>query len=210
MDQDRRRRWDHRHRSDDTIGAPSPFVAHALDILADEATTAPTSRRALDVACGRGRHALLLADHGYDVDAVDYALPALTTLKHAAAARGLTIRCLATDVTTWPLPSAHYALVLVINFLERPLLDALRSAVAPGGALLCETYQRDERVGATPALRPDFLLAPGELDEACRGWRILARHEDTATHDGRVVARAGILAQRPLASSPTDTPTAAH
>jgi SAM-dependent methyltransferase len=204
MNQDRRRRWNHRHRSDDTIGAPSPFVAHALDILTEQATAAPPpSRRALDVACGRGRHALLLADHGYDVDAVDYALPALMTLRHAAAARSLTIHCLATDVTTWPLPSAHYALVLVVDFLERPLLDALRSAVAPGGALLYETYRRDECVGATQALHPDFLLTPGELATVCRGWRVLARHEDTATHNGNVVARAGILAQRPLASSPT-------
>ena len=203
MDQNRRHRWDQRHRSDDTIGAPSPFVAHALNILADEATSEPTSRRALDVACGRGRHALLLADHGYNVDAVDFALPALTTLKHAADARSLAIRCLAADVTSWPLPSAHYALVLVINFLERPLMHALRSAVAPGGALLCETYQGDERVGSRQVLRSDFLLTPGELDDACRGWRILARHEDTATHNGRIVVRAGILAQRPLAPSPT-------
>jgi SAM-dependent methyltransferase len=202
MDDDRLRRWEQRHRSDETIGAPSRFVAQALDVLAGESTTATTTRRALDLACGRGRHALLLANRGYDVDAVDYALPALTTLKHAADARGLAIHCLATDITTWALPSARYAVIIVVNFLERTLFDGLRAAVVPGGALLYETVSSDERTGTTPAVPPDFILAPGELDEICRGWRILSRHEDTTTHNGRVVARAGILAQRPLANPP--------
>jgi SAM-dependent methyltransferase len=198
MDRDRLRRWEQRHRADDTIGTPSRFVVRALELLATETTTPPT-RRALDLACGRGRHALLLAERGYDVDAVDYALPALTTLKRAADARHLEVHCLAADVTTWPLPSARYAVVTVINFLERTLFDSLRGAVAPGGALLCETHRRDEPIAPAHALRTDFLLAPGEFDELCRGWRILTRHQDTTTHDGKLVTRAGILAQRPVA-----------
>lgn len=206
MDRDRLQRWEQRHRSDDTVGAPSPFVVQALDLLAGE-PAAPATRRALDLACGRGRHALLLADRGYDVDAVDFALPALTTLKRVADTRGLNVHCLATDVTTWPVPRARYALVAVVNFLERPLFDSLRAAVAPGGALLYETHRRDQRIGPENALCPDFLLAPGELDEVCRGWRILLRHEDTRTHDGKLVARAGILAQRPGVLSPS---TVAH
>lgn len=208
MDQDPRTRWEDRHRSDDTIGAPSRFVVQALDLLQREsAAAAPEPRRALDLACGRGRHALLLAERGYVVDAVDWALPALITLKRTAVARGLDLHCLATDVSTWPLPPARYALVTVVNFLDRSLLDSLRAAVAPGGALLYETHRRDEQVGAESAVRAEFLLAPGELDEMCRGWRILIRHEDTTTHDGKRVARAGILARRPVTSSST---TAAH
>jgi len=206
MDRDRLRGWEQRHRADDTIGTPSRFVVGALDMLDAETSTPPT-RRALDLACGRGRHALLLAERGYDVDAVDYALPALTALKRAADARDLKIHCLATDVTTWPLPCARYALVTVINFLERTLFDSLRDAVAPGGALLCETHRRDERIAPAHALRGNFLLAPGELDELCRGWRILTHHEDTTTHDGKLVTRAGILAQRPVAPPAA---TAAH
>jgi hypothetical protein len=101
------------------------------------------------------------------------------------------------------LPAARYALVTVVNFLDRSLLASLRAAVAPGGALLYETHRGDEQVGAESAVRAEFLLAPGELDEVCRGWRILIRHEDTTTHDGKRVARAGILARRPVTSSTT-------
>jgi len=201
MDRDRQR-WEDRHRSDDPLPAPSPFVVRALDLLAPEPGASPPPR-ALDVACGRGRHALLLAARGYAVDAVDYALPALVTLTRTAAARHLNVRCLAADVTMWPLPS-RYALVVVVNFLARDLFAALRAAVAPGGVLLYETHRRDAH--AAPAMRPEFLLAPGELDELCYGWDVLLRHEDTSVHEGKRVARTGILARRPLASASGPAP----
>ena len=156
--------------------------------------TPGTTARALDVACGRGRHALAMAAAGYAVDAVDYALPALRTLGREAVRRGLAVRCLAADVTSWPLPPARYALVVVVSFLERALYPALRAAVAPGGALLIETFARDP----TAPVAAEFALAPGELDLACAGWQVLARRDLQVEHAGRPVARSGILARRPL------------
>lgn len=143
---------------------------------------------------------MLLADRGYAVEAVDFSLPALLQLKRSAGTRDLAVECLAADVTTWPLPTQRYAVVVVVSFLERPLFDALREAVIPGGALLYETHMRDQTVGAD-TLRPEFMLEPGELDRACDGWRILLRHTEVAVHGTRPMARAGILAQRPPSSS---------
>jgi tellurite methyltransferase len=191
-----RGRWEERHATDDALPAPSPFVVRALDLLA-AGPESSSPRRALDVACGRGRHALLLAERGYAVDAVDYASPALTTLRRIAAARGLDVRCLVADVTMWPLPAARYALITVVNFLERGLFAALRESVAPGGVLVYETHRRDTH--GAPALRPEFLLAPGELEELCRGWHVLLRHDDYGMHRGARVARSGIVARRPIA-----------
>jgi SAM-dependent methyltransferase len=192
VDTDRRRIWEDRHRVDEAAGAPSPFVVQALDALARVALPA---RRALDVACGRGRHALLLAERGYAVDAVDFAVPALTALRRTAAARHHAIDCVAADVTTWPMPAARYALVVVVNFLERGLFASLRAAVAPGGALLYETHRHVD--GVPSAVRADFLLAPGELDELCRGWDVLMRADGAELHRGTPTPRAGILARRP-------------
>jgi SAM-dependent methyltransferase len=194
-DQDRRRRWDDRYRADAAIGAPSPFVVRALERL--DSIALPGIPRALDLACGRGRHALLLAERGYRVDAVDYALAALRTLHDAARSRGLEITCVAADVTAWPLPTARYALVLVVNFLDRALFPALRAAVAPGGVLLYETHRRDDTDPSRNAERADFQLAPGELQQLCRGWTVLLREDGVAEHRGRLVARSGILARRP-------------
>jgi tellurite methyltransferase len=198
MSDNRRRAWEDRHRSSDLIAPPSPFVVHALDVLTATTTPSPAWGRALDVACGRGRHALLLAAHGFDVEAVDFALPALTTLMRTAATRGVAARCLAADVTTWPIPTARYALVVVVDFLERALFPVLRSAVAPGGALLYETYRRSDEPDTTPPRRAEFLLEPGELDDRFRDWHVLLRHDARALHHGKPTARSGVLARRPL------------
>jgi tellurite methyltransferase len=189
-DEDRRLRWDERHRADATIDPPSPFVVSAIERL--DSMDLPGPRRALDVACGRGRHALLLAQRGYRVDAVDYAPAALQTLQNAARARGLSIACVAADVGAWPLPPARYALVLVVNFLDRALFPALRASVAPGGALLYETHRRDDTDPSRYAVRTEFQLAPGELEKLCRDWFVLLRDDGLAEHRG------GILARRPV------------
>jgi SAM-dependent methyltransferase len=196
-DRDRRHAWEDRHRSDDTIAPPSPFVVQALDVLRARPAASPP-RRTLDVACGRGRHALALAADGYDVVAVDFAVPALATLARNATARGLTVACLAADVTAWPLPVARFGLVVVVDFLERALFPALRAAVAPGGALLYETHRQSDDPSAPSALRPEFVLAPGEIDELGRNWRVLLRHDARVLHRGTPAIRSGILAERPL------------
>jgi len=190
MDADRRRIWQARHRADEEPGTPSPFVADALDLVG----APPVDRdRALDVACGRGRHALLLAERGYRVDAVDFALPALTTLRRHAVARRLDVRCLAADVGTWPFPNERYALVLVVSFLDRSLFRALRAAVAPGGTLLYETHVR----AADAPVRAEFCLEPDELDVVFHDWQILLRRDIDTLHHDRPTRRAGILARRP-------------
>src|SRR5690348_5702802 len=48
-------------------------------------------RRVLDLGCGVGRHALLLAEHGFAVEAVDGNAAGLSVLRDSAAARGLTL-----------------------------------------------------------------------------------------------------------------------
>lgn len=191
MEHNRRRHWQERHRAGHGPGAPSPFVVAALALLG----APPGRRRALDLACGRGRHALLLAELGYQVDAVDFSLPALTTLRRRAAARQLDVRCLAADVGAWPLPTGRYALVVVVNFLDRTIFPALRAAVAPGGALIYETHGRT--AGAAPAVRPEFCLEPGELDALCGGWEVLLRRDDETLHRDGHARRFGILARRP-------------
>jgi SAM-dependent methyltransferase len=191
---DGRERWSERHRADAAPTPPSAFVARAVDLLA--VPPALAARRALDVACGRGRHALWLAARGYVVDAVDYALPALTALQRTSRDRRLDVRCVAADVGQWPFPTARYDLVVVVSFLDRTLWPVLRAAVAPGGALLVETFVADPSV-ATPPMNPAYLLAPGELDDVCAGWEIVARHAGIGSHRDAPIARAGVLARRP-------------
>ncbi len=197
MESSRRAAWQERHRAAaaDELAAPSPFVVRALDVLG----IPRPPPRALDVACGRGRHAVLLATRGYRVQAVDFAMSAIAPLARTAAGRALPIECIVADLDDWPVPVARYALVLVVDFLARPLFPAFRAAVAPGGALLYETHRRTADPSAPPAVRADYQLAPGELDELCRGFDVLMREDTQTRHHGTPAFRAGILARRPPA-----------
>ena len=171
-------------------------MVDALDVLA-AARPPLVPGRALDLACGRGRHAILAASRGWHVDAVDFSIPALSDLRRNATARGVNVRCLATDVTRWPMPTELYDLVIVVSFLDRSLLPAVRAAVAPGGALIYQTQRYDAE--APPSLRPEFCLRPGELETLCRDWTVVLRRDERTLHRGAPAIMAGIAARRPAA-----------
>lgn len=126
---------------------------------------------ALDLACGSGRHLRYLVGAGMQVTGVDRDPAALAPL------RGLA-EIIEADIENgpWPLAGRQFDLVLVTNYLWRPLLPAIVDAVAPGGWLLYETFAiGQERIGRPS--RPEFLLKPGELLEACKPLRIVAYEE---------------------------------
>jgi len=114
--------------------------------------------RVLDLAAGGGRHTRLLLDRGYEVHAVDRDIAALAPL----AGPRCTIEAIDLETgETWKLGGGYDGIV-VTNYLHRPLLPAIAHALAPGGAVIYETFaQGNERFGRPR--NPDFLLRPGEL-----------------------------------------------
>ncbi|RZS58038.1 class I SAM-dependent methyltransferase [Sphaerotilus mobilis] len=115
-------------------------------------------RRVLDLACGSGRHVRLLAAQGHAVTALDRDAAALATLADVAA------ECIEADIEggPWPLHGRRFDLVVVTNYLWRPLLSQITACVAPGGRLVYETFALGHEQHGRPT-RPDFLLRPGEL-----------------------------------------------
>ena len=135
---------------------PSPWVVrHAQRLAARSAI--------LDLACGSGRHARLLAGLNHPVLAVDRDLQALSALQDIAG-----IETLAVDLEgeTWPLAGCRFAGVVVTNYLWRPRLANLFDLLAPGGVLIYETFMLGNEAWGKPS-NPDFLLRPGELRQAC-------------------------------------------
>lgn len=119
----------------------------------------------LDLACGRGRHALLLAQRGYRVEAVDRDAAALAEV--AAAAPLIATRRADLEAEPWPYHGHRFDGIVVANYLHRPLLPLLIDALAPDGVLIYETFMDgNERLGKPS--NPDFLLRPGELLDAVR------------------------------------------
>jgi SAM-dependent methyltransferase len=134
----------------------------------------------LDLACGGGRHARLLADAGHQVLAVDRDAVAL----ERAAGNGISTLQLdlendAGGRVGWPFEAGRFAGIVVTNYLYRPLFPHILSSLASGGVLIYETFaQGNERFGKPS--NPDFLLAPAELlkvvqdDGSARALRVIA------------------------------------
>ena len=130
-----RERWNHRWAGERAHAstAPSRFLA------AEVADLRPGT--ALDLACGAGRNAVWLAEHGWRVTAVDFSGVALGMARSLAAQRRVEVDWIEADVVTWALPARAYDLVCVL-YLQLPALErgtALARAAAAlraGGTLL--------------------------------------------------------------------------
>lgn len=153
----------------------------------------PRAGRALDVACGRGRHALFLAARGWTVRALDRDGRSIDTLRSVAARRGLAVQADVVDLEAGEVDLGReaYDLIVVVHYLHRPLFPALLRALAPDGYLLYETFTVDQARRSRPS-NPDFLLRHGELRERLAPLAIL--RERDGDFEGRDVA--SVLARR--------------
>lgn len=166
----------------------APPWARPSSWLVANAQTLPREGRALDLACGSGRHALWLAERGLAVRAVDDDPEALRALRAAAEQRGLAVDADLVDLESGPvdLGRGAYALIVVLYYLHRPLFPTLVRALAPGGILVYETFIESHDGRFAPS-RPEHLLKPGELvGLVSPPLQVLAQRE--GEFDGRLVA----------------------
>lgn len=153
-----------------------------------------TAGEVLDLACGGGRHARLLASLGYRVLAVDRDVEAL---KRTGGASITTMQVDLEDGSNpeaaWPFAVNRFAGIVVTNYLFRPLFPRLLSSLAPNGVLIYETFaQGNERYGKPS--NPDYLLAPGELLEVVGAAP--DRYRVVAYEDGFVTSPKAAMVQR--------------
>jgi SAM-dependent methyltransferase len=144
----------------------------------------------LDVACGAGRHARLLARLGFEVDAVDRDVSAFTDPPPNVRLRQADI-----EAGAWPYAGRRFDGIVVTHYLHRPLLPVLVHSLEPGGILVYETFaQGNERFGKPS--NPAFLLAPGELLEAARERLRVIAFEDRVVDEPRPAAIQRLCARR--------------
>ncbi len=142
-------RWDKKHAQDLMPHNPIEFVK----------TFAPLApkKRALDIACGNGRHSRYLVSLGFEVDALDISSVAISNLLNIP-----NIYPKEVDFDTYRLPKQRYALIVQTYFLHRPLLAMVPSALEKGGYFLLETFVHHEK-NQRKASNPSFRLEQGEL-----------------------------------------------
>ena len=191
---------------------PSPWVMRFASLV-------PPGGEVLDLAAGSGRHSRLFLELGHPVVAVDRNLSALrgsalagpadpaecprpdTAGAPSARARLELVEADLEDGSPWPLGDRRFAGIVVTNYLWRPLLPRLLATLAPGGALLYETFaQGNERFGSPR--NPDFLLRDGELLERVRGRLRVVAYEQVVVGPPRPAVVQRIAAVDPSHSPP--------
>ena len=137
---------------------PSPWVERFLPLIT-------AGGPVLDLACGNGRHSLLLAEHGYRVEAVDRDAAALADI--AVREPRIAVRTADLEGGPWPYHGSAFDGIVVTNYLFRPLLPMLLNALEVNGVLIYETFMvGNERFGKPS--NPAFLLRTGELLDVVR------------------------------------------
>ena len=133
--------WDRRWRTEE---GRADWIAPEPDVRATaERAYADGARRALDLGCGVGRHALMLAEIGYETAALDASEAGLAELEAGAVARGLTVDARRGMMTSLPFAGAAFDYVLSFNVIYHGAPDVVAAAISeiarvlrPGG-----TYQ---------------------------------------------------------------------
>ena len=157
-----------------------------------------TPGRALDLAAGAGRNALYLAEHGWDVTAVDGSPVAIDLLLGRARERNLLMDAIDAKVADleageFEVPPQSFNLVLSCYFLQRSLIPVMKSALTPGGLLIMIVHVTDaDQPQGTPTR-----AYPGELGSFFEGWRILHYREGEPGESAHRHAVAELVALKP-------------
>jgi SAM-dependent methyltransferase len=162
--------------------------------------------RAVDLGAGEGRHALWLAERGWQVIAVDFSATGLARGRTLADERGLDVTWEVADVTGWePADPVDLVLVAYLQLPEQVLVGILLKAASwlvPGGHLLVLGHDRAnlERGHGGPQ-DPDVLHTAQILAAAAERMEVLDLEQverPVTTDEGpRTAVDTLLLARRP-------------
>nr|WP_296750721.1 class I SAM-dependent methyltransferase [Thioalkalivibrio sp.] len=164
-------KWNARYQDAD------PAASRPCEVLKTFAYLLPPAGRALDLACGLGGNARLLAARGLETYAWDRSPVAIDRLQAHAAAQDLPMRARVRDVEAEPPEPDAFDVIVVAYFLERDLAPALELALRPGGLLFYQTWTRESVDDRGPG-NPLFRLAPNELLQLFPRLRVVSYREE--------------------------------
>ena len=185
------KRWDERFGEKEfAFGKEAnPFLKRHIALL--------PRGKALDIATGEGRNAIFLAQHGFDVDAVDISNMGLKKAQKLAKEMGVRIHTLRADLDTYKIKEGRYDLITNFYFLKRSLIPKIKKGLKKGGKVIFETYILEHRSLAAGGPRQSkYFLKPNELLRFFNKFQILRYREGIFKERGKRRAIASLIAEK--------------
>lgn len=170
MSKELKSKWDKRYQ---TISGEIT----AVEVLSENLHLLPESGDALDLACGRGGNALLLAEIGLRSHAWDISDVALQRVTEAAEKQKLKIITHQQDVEQSPPAKNSFDVIVISYFLDRNICADLVNALRPEGLLFYQTFTQEKISDRGPG-KAEFLLARNELLTLFSDLKALYYRED--------------------------------
>ena len=190
---------------------PDPFLGWAFSEYIGPLF--PHGGRALDLAGGTGRHAIWLAQQGWQVTLIDISETGIDEARKNAGPLASHIRFVVDDLTQFKaaqiqfgdpsepasetISGATFGVVMGFFYLQRNIFPEIVKALRPGGLLIYKTYTLAQTKLASGPKNPAHLLAPGELLQLARELRVLHYREVVAEN-----ATAELVARNEIPGSP--------
>jgi len=176
---DERERWNRKYReAPDAWMTPDPFLLRAFSeyIL----PLFPHGGTALDFAGGAGRHAIWLAQQGWEVTLIDISETGVEQARQNAGPLASHIHFVVDDLTGFTASQTQFDVVMAFFYLERKIFPEIVKAIRPGGLLLYKTLTMEQmKLGGGPK-DPAHLLETGELLRLAHGLQVLHYREEVA------------------------------
>jgi SAM-dependent methyltransferase len=188
-----REKWDTRYRSREGDAEPARVLLENVHLL-------PARGDALDLACGLGANARLLARQGLRVSAWDLSQVAVDRLAGALGPEEQKfVRPEVRDVQAHPPAPDSFDVIVVSYFLDRELTGSIVKALRPGGMVFYQTFVRDAVSEVGPS-NPAYRLERNELLRLFPGLWLRFYREDGTEGDVAQGVRdiAMLVAQRPF------------
>jgi tellurite methyltransferase len=165
--------WDQRYaRSTFIYGkAPANFLAENYHYI-------PFEGNVLDMGMGEGRNAVFLAQKGYKVTGIDISSVAVKKANSLAQEFGVKIKGVVASLKEYKIPPHSYDAIVCFYFVDRGLIDKMKSWLKPGGILIFEAHTtRQKKISKRSILDDGFYLKEQELLHLFQGMRILKYEE---------------------------------
>lgn len=186
-----RKRWEERFKGKEfAFGKePNPFLKKHIRLL--------PKGKALDIASGEGRNAVFLAQHGFDVDAVDISERGLKKSRKLAQEKGVRINTYLVDLDQYQIEKEKYDLIANFYFLRRSLIPKIKHGLKQGGMVIFETYILEQRtIGTEGPKQARYFLKPNELLRLFKDFQIQFYREGIFKEGGRRKAVASLIAKK--------------